>query len=363
MGLQLYTSVSECPFQWTIMKQKVLMGLTAVLAANACLLSAGKASQSQGVPNQTQSTSQSSLPGTTQQATVPVSPTLELPTAPTPEQQQNQPRAEAISKVHAHRVSGRDAVTVYVKDIPVITFLGAKSTLGAGGEKVATTAKTIPLKNPSPLDLAIAQVSQDPIVRATALATKLNQLSQSGFDSKLVRVSWQPQKKVYVINADREVLVVLGQEAVLPTSTGNSARDALKITNLMRRQLGNAPALVSIIGQPKPTWQPNSEWVSTGTVRLQITGQASWYGPGFHGARTANGESFNQYAMTAAHRTLPFGTQVRVTNLNNGRSVVVRINDRGPFSGGRVLDLSKGAASQLGVISSGVAPVRIDVLR
>jgi rare lipoprotein A len=361
MGLQLYTSVSECPFQWTIMKQKVLVSLTAILAANACLLSAGKASQSQGVPtHEIQSTSQT-LPD--KQATVPASPTLEIPTAPTLEETKNQPAAEAISKVHAHQVSGRDAVTVYVKDIPVITFLGAKSTLGAGGEKVATTSKTIPLQNQSPLDLAIAQVSQDPIVRATALATKLNQLSQAGFDAKLVRVSWKPQKKLYVIDADKEVLVVLGKETVLPNSTGSSARDALKITNLMRRQLGNAPALVSIVGQPKPVWQPNSEWVSTGTVRFQITGEASWYGPGFHGARTANGESFNQYAMTAAHRTLPFGTQVRVTNLNNGRSVVVRINDRGPFSGGRVLDLSKGAASQLGVISSGVAPVRIDVLR
>ena len=91
-------------------------------------------------------------------------------------------------------------------------------------------------------------------------------------------------------------------------------------------------------------------------------GMASWYGPGFHGNLTANGEWFNQYAMTAAHRSLPFGTMVRVTNLNNGRSVVVRINDRGPFTRGRVIDLSTAAAEAIGLINSGVAPVDIQVL-
>ena len=91
-------------------------------------------------------------------------------------------------------------------------------------------------------------------------------------------------------------------------------------------------------------------------------GKASWYGPGFHGRRTANGEVFNQNALTAAHRSLPFGTRVRVTNVNNGRSVVVRINDRGPFTRGRVIDLSTAAANSLGMIHHGVAPVRLEVL-
>src|SRR5205085_8708247 len=74
------------------------------------------------------------------------------------------------------------------------------------------------------------------------------------------------------------------------------------------------------------------------------SGGASWYGPGFHGKKTANGERFNTHALTAAHRSLPFGSRVRVTNARTGRSVVVRINDRGPFAGGRVIDLSKAAA-------------------
>lgn len=91
-------------------------------------------------------------------------------------------------------------------------------------------------------------------------------------------------------------------------------------------------------------------------------GQASWYGPGFHGRLTANGERYNQNAMTAAHRHLRFGTRVRVTNLNNGRSVVVRINDRGPYIKGRVIDVSAAAARSLGMIKSGVAPVKVTIL-
>lgn len=86
-------------------------------------------------------------------------------------------------------------------------------------------------------------------------------------------------------------------------------------------------------------------------------GIASWYGPGFHGRRTANGERFNTHALTAAHRSLPFGTQVQVTNNTNGRSVVVRINDRGPYVGGRVIDLSNAAARAIGV--SGLAKVSL----
>ena len=98
-------------------------------------------------------------------------------------------------------------------------------------------------------------------------------------------------------------------------------------------------------------------------VRSVSTGEASWYGPGFYGNRTANGELFRPGTLTAAHRTLPFGTKVRVTNLWNGRSAIVRINDRGPFHGRRVIDLAHGAASQLGLISSGLAQVKLEVLQ
>ena len=91
-------------------------------------------------------------------------------------------------------------------------------------------------------------------------------------------------------------------------------------------------------------------------------GKASWYGPGFHGRLTANGERYNQNALTAAHKNLRFGTKVKVTNLKNGRSVVVRINDRGPFIKDRVIDLSAAAARSLNMVRSGVAPVKITIL-
>jgi peptidoglycan lytic transglycosylase len=90
-------------------------------------------------------------------------------------------------------------------------------------------------------------------------------------------------------------------------------------------------------------------------------GVASWYGPGFHGRRTASGEIYDQDGLTAAHPSLPFGTRVRVTNLDNGRAVDVRITDRGPFVGGRVIDLSRAAARVIGLIGPGVGRVRIEV--
>ena len=89
-------------------------------------------------------------------------------------------------------------------------------------------------------------------------------------------------------------------------------------------------------------------------------GVASWYGPGFHGKKTANGERFNTHTLTAAHKTLPFGTKVRVTNETTGKSVVVRINDRGPYAHGRVIDLSKAAAEAVGI--SGTAQVTLAAL-
>lgn len=91
-------------------------------------------------------------------------------------------------------------------------------------------------------------------------------------------------------------------------------------------------------------------------------GTASWYGPRFHGKKTANGEVFNQNKLTAAHRTLPLGTTVEVTNVTNGKSVEVKINDRGPYVTGRVIDLSRAAAIRLGMKDAGVARVQIEVL-
>lgn len=94
----------------------------------------------------------------------------------------------------------------------------------------------------------------------------------------------------------------------------------------------------------------------------ESVGTASYYGNELRGRRTASGERFNPNALTAAHRSYRFGTRLRVTNLRNGRSVVVRVSDRGPFVRGRIIDVSRGAAQQLGMISSGTAKVRISKL-
>ena len=101
--------------------------------------------------------------------------------------------------------------------------------------------------------------------------------------------------------------------------------------------------------------------VASNTVRkFSQTGTASWYGRQFHGRKTASGETFDMNAMTAAHRSLPLNCYIRVTNRNNGKSVVVKVNDRGPFHGNRVVDLSYGAAKQLGITSAGTAKVSIE---
>ena len=101
---------------------------------------------------------------------------------------------------------------------------------------------------------------------------------------------------------------------------------------------------------------------TTVSVGDTASGIASWYGPDFHGKKTSNGETYNMNAMTAAHKTLPMNTMVRVTNLGNGAQTTVRINDRGPFVAGRIIDLSKAAATSIGMIGTGTARVKLEVV-
>ncbi|MFC5521786.1 septal ring lytic transglycosylase RlpA family protein [Polaromonas jejuensis] len=106
----------------------------------------------------------------------------------------------------------------------------------------------------------------------------------------------------------------------------------------------------------------DDKYLLTGEAARELErGQASWYGPGLHGRRTASGERYDMYALTAAHKTLPFGTVVRVRSLALGREVEVRINDRGPFAPGRVIDVSRAAAQALGLLDDGVAEVSLEV--
>ena len=121
----------------------------------------------------------------------------------------------------------------------------------------------------------------------------------------------------------------------------------------MKRLLGLCALFSLLTGCASGMIDPNS---------YDETGTASYYGAKHHGKKTASGEPFNQHALTAAHRRLPFGTRVKVTNLANDKSVMVRINDRGPHTRGRLIDLSRQAAEQLGMLRSGTARVRVQAL-
>ena len=175
------------------------------------------------------------------------------------------------------------------------------------------------------------------------------------------------------------LLLICGAVSVSATLLPADAADYLDQdradpNNLVSPSLATPSAPLGVMSTPPDTPEtqdtvsgiavfPPPKIKTVPTVVRVITGEASWYGPGFFGNRTANGEVYQQGTMTAAHRTLPFGTKVRVTNLWNGRSEVIRINDRGPFVNHRVIDLGHGAASSLGLIASGIAQVRLEVLR
>ena len=343
--------------------------------------------------------------------------------------------AMGVAKVQAHDFQGRRAATLYVRNIPVLTFLGTSSPSLKSGQ--ASDAIVVSNLSPKPVQasskanglaegstadsqFSLNQLNNDPIWRAMTIAAELNYLHQQPFDAKTITVKWnrdghnlsnatqsaveaaQPQPEQspnlgsthpevpalnlaaaspsiqppnltaansggnavgdYVIKVGDRNLVVMDTSIILPDTTKNPDQDALQATNRLRRLLGNAPPLPEVIGKPViKKEEPRKEQISLSGERF--TGMASWYGPGFHGNYSANGEVFNQYALTAAHLTLPFGTRVKVTNLDNGRSVIVRINDRGPYAHGRVIDLSAAAAEAIGMISSGVAPVQLDVVR
>ena len=341
----------------TLMRNRlVLTGLVAAITVSVVsALSISEANQNQQTPNST--ANQSSSPEEPENAVDESKSTEqkeETDAVKVGESQSSGLTDEkpAIAKIHSYQKEGRSIATLYVRNIPVATFLGPKEAKDAVAEK--TKVATV-----KPEEEQEATDPQDPVWRATRVAAIVNQLDRDGIDADKIQVIWDKERKSYVIKTDAAHVLEMSKLTILPKTTKDIGDDALKITNLLRRQIGEAKPLTTIPGRPKPP-APN---IATAPVRYQVSGEASWYGPGFNGNYTANGEIYNQSALTAAHKTLPFGTRVRVTNLYNGRSVVVRINDRGPFIPGRIIDLSQGAAQVIGVTSSGVAPVRMDILQ
>lgn len=316
------------------MKQSVLGGLTAAVILST--FGAPLPSYAQSADESRQSSEAADGSVQSDESTLTSSPT-------TTSARSRQSFSADLVTVLPHALDTNQAATVYLRSIPVMTLIG---------EELATLGESKQTQASSP------EASQDPVMRANAVVEHLLALSETQ-DPADIEARWMSDQQAFVVAWEEEVLVTVNRQTILPDTTENPAEDVLQMANRLRRLLGDAPALSRVEGMPEPA-RPAAPQV--GIVTSTLTGTASWYGPGFHGRRSASGEVFNQNALTAAHRTLPFGTRVRVTNLRTGQQVVVRINDRGPFSRGRIIDLSAAAASQIGLRASGVGQVQVEVL-
>jgi rare lipoprotein A len=273
---------------------------------------------------------------------------------------------ETIARVHAHKIDGKNAATVYVRGIPIVTYLEeitqptdeAKSKGDRKGEikKNSTKSATDDISEN-------LLASANPLDRAMAAAALINQLSRDGLDANQIIPAWKNGN--YLIKLGDRAALKFDQQTVLPESLQNNTQDVLESANLLRRLLGGATPLSEVLDSPNGKLAAKSLQnlaVLNNNIVGVMSGMASWYGPGFDGNHSASGEIFNANDLTAAHLSLPFGTLVRVVNMDNNQSVVVRINDRGPYIHDRVIDISTAAADVIGLISSGVAPVRLEVL-
>ncbi|TYQ24116.1 septal ring lytic transglycosylase RlpA family protein [Pseudanabaena sp. UWO311] len=295
---------------------------------------------------------------------------------------------DAIARIHTHKLNGKNAATVYVRGIPVVTYLESEESPKSAQESLSSDSlKTkgetkknsesvklpsntnnlepsnsadSPAKSPNDSSENLL-TSSDPIERATAAAALINQLNRDGIDANTIIPAWKNGN--YVIKLGDRAILKFDQQAVFPESLQNQTQDVLESANLLRRLLGGASPVQEVANSPKPKYTASSSSPALNSRIVGVmSGMASWYGPGFDGNYSASGEIFNASELTAAHPSLPFGTLVRVVNMDNNQSVVVRINDRGPYAHGRVIDISTAAANVIGLISSGVAPVRLEVL-
>jgi len=330
--------VLSCCFLVVFMKHRLLGGLTVAVVMSAA-----------GVPNPSEALGSDTLAAATESAFTETSNPGSVDGSAATPSEQTAPDTSAISgalqrdsdltSVHPHVLDGKQAATLFVNSIPVLTLTG--ESLSSAGDSKGLNRQA---------DTASAG---DPVLRANDIAQQLLSLATEA-DARDITVRWDGDQELFVIGWNEQDLVAFNQQTMLAGSTDDAAEDALQATNRLRRLIGDAPPLAEIEGRPEP--------VAVSLVTSTHTGMASWYGPGFHGRRSASGEVFNQHALTAAHRTLPFGTQVRVTNVHTGQQVVVRINDRGPFSHGRIIDLSAGAAAEIGLRRMGVGRVQVEVL-
>ena len=314
---------------------------------------------------------------------------------------------DAIARIHSHQINGKNAATVYVRGIPVVTYIESEDS-STDNSKTSSQKSEVKVKfneqnsvkNQAAKNQAIKVASSDgkknseavklpstsseqssseslqeridsfdylltstnPVERATAAAALINQLKRDGIDANTIIPAWKNGD--YVIKFGDRAMLKFDKQALFPESLQNQNKDVLESANLLRRLLGGAAPVAEVLDAPKPQLAARAIFSPSLNSRVVgvMSGMASWYGPGFDGNYSASGEVFNARDLTAAHPSLPFGTLVRVVNMDNGQSVVVRINDRGPYAHGRVIDVSEAAAGMIGLISSGVAPVKLEVL-
>jgi rare lipoprotein A len=286
---------------------------------------------------------------------------------------------EQIAKVYAHDVQGKTAVTLYVRNLPILTFMGdakteqpktSQSDLRLGTQTSSAvqyvTNGYSEVRTANANDSKISPTEANSMARATAIAAQINQMHRQGLAADSIQVVWQSDAKrqsgQYLVQLGQTAIAAIDASTTYAETTRNAEQDALLVANRLRRLFGDAKPLTTVKGKSANAIAtgsvPGGDWV----VKRVLKGDASWYGPGFHGNLTANGETFNQNAMTAAHPSLPFGTRLRVTNPATGKSVMVRVNDRGPYAGDRILDLSAGAADVIGLTDMGVGYVTIEIL-
>ena len=166
------------------------------------------------------------------------------------------------------------------------------------------------------------------------------------------------QKKVMATRILISLLVAFAFTGYVSSAEKNATREAEKVAEKVKQKVERSEKAEGSQDLVKDEVAIKHD--DKGRPVVEQVGEASFYGPGFHGKKTASGERFDQNDKTAAHPTLPLGTEATVTNLETGASVDVRINDRGPYTKGRDIDLSKGAAKELGMSKDGVAPVKIE---
>ncbi|MFQ3585236.1 MAG: septal ring lytic transglycosylase RlpA family protein [Cyanobacteriota bacterium] len=253
--------------------------------------------------------------------------------------EQQQQTSQPISTLYDYQMDGQQVVTVYVRDLPVVSFV----------------------EQPE-LD--------NPLERATSLVAQLNQIAQGSLKDTTITLDWADPKPteqesgvpLYAIHVNEEELLRI-DEGVLLVDSQRPVDTAVLAVNRLRRLLLDAPPIQAPALPQSPTLTATARQPKTGAQQEPVPAPTRVVGPVQEGIASWYDLHKTRHEMTAAHPTLPFGTEVRVTNVENGRQAIVRINDRGPFIPGRIIDVSIRAAEVLGMIRSGIAPVRVEVIQ